>query len=185
MRAGGIRTTATVVDQTTICKTSRMEGMSAFTFPRLTSTNHGCIQASVGKASLARADDCICCCIMGTDSIRITTTLIDLATVCKMKASQTRMMGLQMMVSPVQTTFDPHPVSVNPVLQVHFATLVVLSCVQMASGWHPPLLTSHRTGKRHDSEMRDRQIANRKRILRLQTTFESVPTLVYPVLQVH
>ena len=44
-------------------------------------------------------------------------------------------------VLPVQATFEPVPVLVYPVLQVHFTAFVVESCEQAAFGSQPPLFT--------------------------------------------
>ena len=43
--------------------------------------------------------------------------------------------------SPTQTAPEPVLLKTYPVLQMHFTTLVVASCVQLAFESHPPLLT--------------------------------------------
>ena len=107
-------------------------------------------RACIGETSLASAEDSIAREIVRAQSIAITSTVIDFAAICMRKRS-TGNERVRDDVLPVQTTFDPDPVSVKPVLQVHLATFVSSSCVQRASSWHPPLFTSHRTEREKSS----------------------------------
>ena len=92
------------------------------------------------------------------------------------------------MCVPVQVTFGAEPVLVYPVLQLQTTALLVGSCEQIALVSQPPFATwqvSTTKQPRSGSYSLSSMIREGRGDEPVQTTLETLPVLVYPVLQAH
>ena len=97
-------------------------------------------RSNVGESCLASALDWISRRTVRALSVRITTTVADLAAIYYEKMNPWTL-GLTVSNWPSHFTEPSIPMLVNPVLQAHLTALLVESCEHCAFGSQPPLFT--------------------------------------------